>query len=477
MNRIGNLLVVVGLAAGLVPCSVVAAAPRPAAEPRAETPARVTERVEALLQNVLKTRRIPGVAAAVIQGGRPVFVKGYGYADVEHKVPVSELTVFQLASVTKQFTAAGVMLLVQDGKLGLDDPITRHLPDLPEAWKEVTVRHLLTHTSGITSYTSLPLDFRKDYSRTELLGLVRDLPLQWKAGERWAYNNSGYYLLGMLIEKLSGVSYGEFLEQRIFGKLGLSTTRVNDLRAVIPNRAEGYTLSGRELRRGEYVSPTQPYAAGALVSSIHDMVRWATTVRAREILRKESWAEIFRPYRLNDGKPTTYGFGWSVDQHQGHPRYHHGGGIPGFSTNIAYYPDDDLAVIVLCNLDGGHAGFLTNQIAAEYVTDLVPKPIEDPDPATTARLRKIVEGIAAGTADEAEFAPETRKALFPDRIREGQRHLGELGKLGEFRLVAHQKTDDHRQLTYRALFGDTPMRVSLALDADGKIAGIGFSPE
>ncbi len=189
---------------------------------------------------VIQKRHIPGVSVAIVKNGKLLQAKGYGLANVELSVPATEKTVYQLASVTKQFTATAIMMLVEQGKLGLGDKISKHLPDLPAAWKEVTIRHLLNHTSGIKSYTSVKDFFktaRKDYTHREILDLVAKDPLEFAPGEKWRYCNTGYFLLGMIIEKVSGKTYGEFLDERIFKPLGMTQTRVNDLHAIIPNRA------------------------------------------------------------------------------------------------------------------------------------------------------------------------------------------------------------------------------------------------
>ena len=236
-------------------------------KPRPPGKAEATADVDAYVQRLMTKRHIPGVSIAVVKDGEVVLAKGYGLANVELGVPATENTVYQLASVTKTFTATAVMMLVQDGKLTLDDKITERLADLPKAWEKVTVRHLLSHTSGIKSYTSLR-DFgktvRKDYAPRDLLELVSKEPLEFSPGDKWNYSNTNYFLLGMLIEKESGRKYGEFMAERIFKPLGMTNTRANDLHAIIPGRAQGYTWDGKALRIGEYHSPTQPFAAGML---------------------------------------------------------------------------------------------------------------------------------------------------------------------------------------------------------------------
>lgn len=322
-----------------------------------------------------KDAHVPGIAIAVLKDGKVVRKQGYGFADLEHKARVTTDTAYQLASVTKQFTAAAIMMLVEDGKLRLDDKASQYLTDLPAAWNEVTIRQLLNHTSGIKSYTNMP-DFgktaRKDFSHREILALVAKEPLEFGPGSGWNYNNTGFFLLGMVIEKLSGKSYNDFLTERIFKPLSMNRTRVNDLQAVVAGRARGYTWDGTTVRNGEYVSPTQPYAAGALISTIDDMAKWEGALTSGKLLNPSSWDQMWTTTRLTTGKIEPYGFGWHVDELNGHKLIEHSGGIPGFSTDIARFADDHVTVIVLCNSDRANASSLANGIARHYIPTLAP---------------------------------------------------------------------------------------------------------
>src|SRR5687768_8426298 len=331
------------------------------------------DQVDDYVAGEMAKRQIPGVSIAVTRDGKVVKTQGYGFANVELEVKATPDTVYQLASVTKQFTATAIMMLVDEGKLALDDKIQKHLSDVPKAWEEVTVRHLLDHTSGIKSYTSIPNFFanaRKDYTPQELIKLVADAPMEFKPGEKFAYNNTGYYLLGLIIEKAGGKKYGELLEERIFKPIGMTSTRVNDHKAIIKNRAQGYSLPGGKLVNGEYVSPTQPYSAGALVSNVIDMAKWDVAMASEGLLRKPMLVKMFSESKLNDGKGAGYGFGWAVGSRNGRKLVDHGGGIPGFSTQITRFLDDKLTIIVLTNCDNGRAGPIANGIAGFYVPEL-----------------------------------------------------------------------------------------------------------
>jgi CubicO group peptidase (beta-lactamase class C family) len=251
------------------------------------------------------------------------------------------------------------------------------MPDLPAAWSGVTVRHLLNHTSGIKSYTNTEIfgqTMRKDYIHKEIIDLVTKEPVEFAPGEQWNYNNTGYFLLGMLIEKITGKTYGEFLNERIFQPLEMTQTRVNKLSDIIPHRAQGYSWEENTLRNGEYVSPTQPFAAGALVSTINDMVKWDAALNTEKLLTRPVLEQMWTPTKLNSGEAATYGFGWVVHEMNGHRLIEHNGGIPGFSTQISRFVDDHLTVIVLTNR-GNNVALLTHGIAQRYLPVLIgPKP-------------------------------------------------------------------------------------------------------
>lgn len=439
-------------------------------------------KVDAYVRAEMQKRKIPGVSVAVVQDGKVVLARGYGLANLENEVPARPDTVYQLASVTKQFTAAAILLLAEEGKLSIDDPISRHLSDTPAAWSGVKIRHLLNHTSGIPSYTGLPefKDPRRDYTHEELIGLVRGRPLEFQPGEKWAYNNSGYYLLGMIIERVSGKSYGDFLAERIFRPLGMSATRVNDRGALILHRADGYSRDASGVRRAEFTSPTQPFSAGALVSTVEDMAKWDMALNSDVPLKSALRDVMWTATKLNDGTTAGYGFGWSVGNLNGQRMVEHGGGIPGFSTQITRFPDLKLSVIVLTNLEGSHAGRLATGIAALYHPELTPKPaaaVEDRDPKSTVRIRAVLLALASGKADPEDFTPQLRQALFPDRVKEAQELFTQFGPLKELVLLESREEGGLLHRRYRATFGETNVSVAFALNKEGKIAGAGVTPE
>jgi D-alanyl-D-alanine carboxypeptidase len=329
--------------------------------------ARVVATIDSLAAAFLADGPVAGVSVAVVKGRDTIVMKGYGRADVENEVPATAKTVYRIGSITKQFTSAAVMRLVDEGKLALDDTLGKMLPSVPAAWSGVTLRLLLNHTSGIRSYTSLgprwQRRWREEMSPDTIVGLVRDDTLDFKPGARWRYNNTGYVLLGMIIERASGKSYATYLEEQFYRPFGLSQTYYCTQRPIIKHRAQGYDRAGRELLNTEYLSMTQPFSAGALCSTVGDLVAWQRALVGGRVVRPASYAAMTTPESLVDGKPLTYGYGLGVGRLATHRKVSHGGGINGFITDLAYYPDDTLHVAVLANTSPSNPGRLADQIA------------------------------------------------------------------------------------------------------------------
>jgi len=323
-------------------------------------------KVDSLAEATLANGPVASLSIGLRRGDDILLVKGYGLADIEHDVPATTETVYRIGSVTKQFTAAAVMQLVEAGKIGLDDPITTYLPDYPTQGHVVTIRHLLTHTSGIKSYTGLeawrpkmPLDLTDE----ELVALFKDEPFDFAPGEKFRYNNSGYYLLGMVVAQVSGESYREYLDAHLFGPLGLTGSSYCDERPIITGRAEGYVTEGGELLNDAPLSMNQPGAAGALCSTTFDLLAWMTDLREGDVVSEQSYQMMSTRSVLNDESETSYGFGLFLNSLEGHDRIGHGGGINGFVTATAHYPEADLDVVVLSNTEGRHAGRVAAVIA------------------------------------------------------------------------------------------------------------------
>lgn len=302
----------------------------------------------------------PGAAVIAVKDGQVVHRKGYGLANLELGVPVEPDMVFRIGSITKQFTAVAILMLMEASQLALDDPLTRFLPDYPTQGQVITIEHLLTHTSGIKSHTDMPEFFkhiRMDMSVDEMIAVFKDQPMQFAPGEHWAYNNSGFFLLGAIIEKVSGQAYAQFLQERIFNPLGMSHTYYDTAQRIIPRRAAGYERKPEEnptagplgYVNAEYLSMTLPYAAGALASTVDDLSVWDAALYTDRLVRPESLQRAWTPYRLADGSSTGYGYGWSLSAYAGRATIEHGGGINGFICQALRIPEEHAFVAVLTN--------------------------------------------------------------------------------------------------------------------------------
>ena len=335
-------------------------------------------RVDEFVRSEMQSQRIPGLALAINKDGQIKLAKGYGLANVELQVPVKRETVFQSGSVGKQFTATAVMMLLEEGKIGLDDRVNKYLQHVPEAWTNITVRHLLTHTSGLGDYPS-DFDFRRDYTEDELLKRLTEIPLAFAPGEKWRYSNVGYVILGILIGKVTGHFYGEFLSDRIFKPLGMATARIISEADIVPNRAAGYRLVKGELQNQEWVAPSlNTTADGSLYLTIHDMAKWDAALYTDKLLKKASLDQMWTPVVLREGKTHPYGFGWFVVEVQGHRLIHHGGSWQGFRSCIERYVDDKLTIIAFANLAGGNLDKIARGVASIYIPQIKPEWMKTP---------------------------------------------------------------------------------------------------
>jgi D-alanyl-D-alanine carboxypeptidase len=315
--------------------------------------------IDDYIRVTMTQNQIPGLSVAVVQEGEPVLVKGYGLANVEHSVGATEHTIYEIASVGKTFTATITMMLVEEGVISLDEPIIDYLDNPSLAWKTVTIQHILFHQSGIPSYTDAPNYWeltRLDLSKSEILALVTDLPLKFQPGEFSAYDNTGYYLLGLMLEKVTGQSYGDLLRDRIFAPLGMDATVMNDPKEIVPHRAAGYRLLNSKLVNKPYYSPSVTYSAGGQLSSVADMMKWEQGLCRATLLKQSTldlmWTAHFPNHRL-DWEKLRYvaGLGWWVLNYGDRRVVGHNGSILGFASNITRFIDDKITVILLCNLD------------------------------------------------------------------------------------------------------------------------------
>jgi CubicO group peptidase (beta-lactamase class C family) len=337
----------------------------------AQASSAVSADVSKYVRGEMEQQHIPGVALLVSRDGKTVQAEGFGLANVELEVPVKPETIFQSGSVGKQFTATAVMMLVEEGRLGLNDPLTKYFPDAPASWNEVTVRQLLSHTAGFGDYPD-KFDFRKDWTEDELLKMVEGIPLAYPPGTKWDYSNLGFLTLGILIHRVTGEFYGDFLQQRIFQPLGMQTTRIISEADIIPNRAAGYRLVKGELKNQEWVAPmVNTTADGSLYFSVLDLAKWDAALYTEKLLKQSSLDQMWTPAKLKDGQPNKegYGFGWFIGERHGHRVISHDGAWQGFKTAIARYVNDQLTVVVLANLAEAKPDEIAEHVANLYLAD------------------------------------------------------------------------------------------------------------
>ena len=318
--------------------------------------------IDKVVNAEMKRSKAPGIVVMVIRHGHVIKLKGYGEADLEHHVPVKPDTVFQSGSMGKQFTAALVMMLVQDRKLKLSDPIVKYIPEGKGKWGNVTIRHLLSHTSGIGDMPYETMDMTKEYSEDDLVKLMAKQPVRAKPGDKWQYNNGGYVLLGVLIHRATGKFYGDLLRERIFAPLGMKTAAIITEHHIVPNRARGYEFVNGEILNQEWVSPSlNKTADGSLYLSALDLQKWDQALDHCRLLSARTIARMRTPARLNDGAraivnpgaktPVYYGLGWTVCKRVGFTTIAHSGGWQGFRSHYARVEGLGLSVIVMANLD------------------------------------------------------------------------------------------------------------------------------
>jgi CubicO group peptidase (beta-lactamase class C family) len=324
-------------------------------------PTELTRMEQTRMEQIIESHQDFMGTVLVARGSDVLLSKGYGSANLEWAIPNAPSVKFRLGSITKQFTAVCILLLEERGKLNINDPVKKYLPDAPAAWDKITIFHLLTHTSGIPSFTGFP-----DYQATQaaattpeqLVARFRDKPLEFQPGGKWNYSNSGYALLGYLLEKISGQSYADFLEQNIFKPLAMNDSGYDSNSAIILHRASGYVLGPHGPLNAGFVHMSIPFSAGALYSTTEDLLRWAQGLFGGKVLSPASLQKMITPFK-ND-----YALGIASQTESGRQKISHGGGIDGFNTFLAYYPADKLTVVVLGNLNGNAPDDIAAKLAA-----------------------------------------------------------------------------------------------------------------
>jgi D-alanyl-D-alanine carboxypeptidase len=371
---------VIAAALFVLGCATPPAADQVASQPVVSTPAAedpLAVKSREIVQAYADRNEFSGTVL-VAKDGKPVYRQAFGFANRELDVAMKPEHLLRLGSITKQFTGAAILQLAEQGKLSVDDPVSKYYTAAPAAWSKITVQHLLNHRSGIPSYTGLPGFFQKQSTLArapeEIVQLTQDMPLEFEPGAQFAYNNTGYVLLGYIIEKVSGQTYEAYLQQHIFTPLGLAHTGYDNSKALLPGRAAGYGFANGKWNNSDYISMTLPHAAGSLYANVDDLLIWQDALFSGKVVSPASFAAMTTDYG------NGYGYGIGTGDFQGHRSIRHSGGIPGFSTYMARFPDDGMTFIVLGNLESAPSNRIANALARLWLN--LPEP--PPPPALAA---------------------------------------------------------------------------------------------
>ena len=438
------------------------------------------KKLDVLFTEKVAKKASPSYTVAVVQNGHVAYAKGFGFANLEDEIPATASTVYRLGSITKQFTATMIMQLVQEGKLKVDDPFETILPDMPKAWSKVTVKNLLNHTSGIKSYTEVQGlfdgDAMKPTTPAGIIGKVEKEPMDFEPGTKWHYNNTGYELLGMIIEKLDKRPYAESLQTRITKPLGMEHTFFVSESKVVTHRAQGYSWEKTNFVHAHYLNMDWPYAAGSIESTVLDLAKWDEALYGEKILTHKTLEQMWTATKLTDGTVQKYGFGWQVDTQNGSPIVEHGGGIHGFTTFIRRSPTVGITVIVLSNSDGASN---PDKLAKDAMGIMEPslklaeaKVNVDKNPATTKHDQEILQSVLDGKFDRSRLTPEFAEKLTPELLAMAKTQLATLGKIKKVTFQREQDFDTLHARVYKVTFENAELNYSVAVDKDGKIGGL-----
>ncbi|HXN09389.1 MAG TPA: serine hydrolase domain-containing protein, partial [Candidatus Acidoferrales bacterium] len=472
--------------------ALCAAAP-PSTAPRAPLTAAQVAAIDRFVAVEMTRTNVPGAEVGIYSRGKVLLAKGYGLANVELSVPVKPQTIFQSGSVGKQFVSAAIMMLVEEGRASLDDSITKYFQGAPASWKRIRVKNLLSHTSGLAEYESPdragpkgPFYLRLDFTENQLLSKIEALPIENAPGAKWNYRNTNYVLLGILIHRVTGKFYADYLAERIFKPLGMASTRLISDHDIIPNRAAGYQWEHSTLKNQDWVSPSfNSTADGALYFNVLDLAKWDDALYTTRLLKQSSLSKIWTVYKLGNGKPNraNYGFGWAIDKQNGHLVIEHDGAWQGFTCNISRYPTDSLTVVVLTNLDSARPDYMTQVIAGLADTPLLPKKltaIADNQPRIAASLGSLLDTVSAGTTIRSLASPEFAKVIAPGDSVWMKRLIAPVWPGRAVALVQRLPSPGNASLTvsqFRVARGTHSLLITYGLNAQGKVDTLFFEQD
>jgi D-alanyl-D-alanine carboxypeptidase len=380
----------------------------------------VSFRIDSAAKAARETRQIPGMQVAVIKYGLVLKKGNYGFANLEDRVPVTDSTVFSIASMSKAFTCAGILLLMEDGKLGIDDPLSKYFDSLPVSWNGITIRKLMNHTAGLhDDWENDDIYFYTKNTDSALFAALKTIPLKFQPGQGSSYG-CGPFVLGLIIAKVSGESYADFMKHRIFDKIGMTNSRINDASAIIPNRAAGYILKDNKIVHGKQISAAaQARGDVGVLTTATDMLKWYAAMQDSSLLQKSSLDLMFAPGILNDSNKTSTGFGWFLGPYRDHALIDHGGGFrTGFSSSIDIYPEDHLCIVILTNLWGAHPYQIARDIVGlfnpMYARASQMDSVADPDTVRTLLLRSFFTELGLNIDTSRKRVNELHLLFYPE---------------------------------------------------------------
>jgi len=418
------------------------------------------DNVDDFVKAEMQKQHVPGVSVAVIKDGKIIKVEGYGMSNVELNVPARPDTVYKIGSVSKQFIASGIMLLIEEGRISLDDAVSKFLEGTPDTWKAITVRHLLTHTSGIVREAPGfdPLKIQND---ADVIKTAYTLPLRFAPGEKWEYCNVGYFTLAEIIRKVTGKPWGDYLGERLFSPLEMNATRTTTVTELVQNRANGYVWRNGKLQNAEVYFALRP--SGAFLSTVLDLAKWDAALYTDRVLKQPARAQMWTPVKLNDGKSHPYGFGWELDTVAGHKLVRHGGSLPGFRAGLLRFVDDKLTVVVLTNGDNANPGSIALGVAALYIPGLIPE-------RTVARVDPRVFDAYVG-----QYQPNPSSGVLTV-TREGDKLMAQQGSGSEKRELLPENessffTKEDRRQTFSFVKDEKGQVTYLVVQVEGREVG------
>lgn len=447
----------------------------------------ISFRIDSAIKAEMEARQIPGLQVAVIKFGLVLKKGNYGYANLEDRTPVTDSTLFSIASMSKAFTCAGILLLMEDGKLSIDDSVGKYFDSLPSAWTGITIRRLMNHTAGLRDDWDENDDFFYTHkSDSAFFAALKASPLKFQPGEGWSYG-CGPFVLGMIIAKVSGETYPEFMKHRIFDKLGMTHSRIDDPEAIIPNRAAGYRLKDHKLIHGRQISAAaQMRGDVGVLTTVTDMLKWYAALQDSSLLKKTSLDLMFSPGMLNDSSKTGYGFGWFLEPFRDKALIAHDGGFrTGFSSVINMYPEDHVGIIILCNRHASRIyeipKVITGLFNPDYARASMMDSVADPDTVRTLLLKSSYEELGLSLDTLRKMARELHMLFYPQN-----EDLVAFRNVTEFRFIKAFKFSNPQT----DLFGDSikgiylykvrtkdlpdPIYLAFYLDPAGKIVYINF---